>query len=118
VKHDIIQEKLHDIQLEKEREKQQLILKAEQRQLSLLGHVEGLDNQSLFIITLSFLEPKDLFKLISLNKDGRGHFLGNRASYQEFRKIFVGKIEEQTREIKEKQLTIQAHEKSLKFLNE
>ena len=78
VKHDILEEKIKDIQEAKEMEEKIQGLVREKRQRSMLGFME-MDVP--FQISLQFLEPKGIFKFLGLNKEIRSNFLSNMDCY-------------------------------------
>ena len=69
-------------------------------------------------MTVQFLEPRDIIKLVNLTKKTRAVFLGNMDTAALYRALFVDKHNELNEIITQKQTMILSHEKSLKSFRE
>lgn len=70
------------------------------------------------LVTISFLDPRDVLKLMQLNRKLRQLFLGNMATFPTYRGLFERKVKDLSTEVEEKQEAIRGHERNISFLRE
>lgn len=68
-----------------------------------------------FLMTMEFLNTKDLFKIAGLSKKIRAQFFSNPDILQKFIRIFVEQSRDLNEELEQKQKIIQKLDRSLAF---
>jgi hypothetical protein len=64
------------------------------------------------------LEPKNIFKILSLNKEVRANFLGNLDCYDHIKEVYFEQIKNLKSALTQKHSVIQQQERSIRFLKE
>ena len=120
LRNDLLQEKVAGLELEKAKEAKMEEEARQQRSRSLLGHLEATGEHGVVpvVVTLSFLEPKDVFKLVCVSKEVRRTFFLSNLLFDSFRDIFNSKLNESKADLESKQQQVQQLEKSLNFMQE
>ena len=138
VKHDLLQEKLDDILADKIETKKVEKLAEERLRASLVGHVDYASTLFIqaqvqaiaqnqlrdcqrtqpIVITLSFMEPREVLKFMQVSKKVRSSFLSNMAACSIYHSLFHRKFKDQSTLIDQKQEIVRGHERNIRFLKE